>query len=85
MWAPGCDSLRLHSQVPTEHVREALRFVNGPVVFWDLSRVPEDYRGGGGQRPFPIAVEVGAELGAGTCQIRVPAPQRCQSLMGIRP
>ncbi|CAI9551368.1 unnamed protein product, partial [Staurois parvus] len=22
------------------------------------------------------------EVGAGTCKIRVPAPQRCQSLMG---
>ncbi|CAI9612812.1 unnamed protein product, partial [Staurois parvus] len=37
VWAPGCDSLRLHSRVPTAHARKALRFVNGPVVFWDLS------------------------------------------------
>ncbi|CAI9574484.1 unnamed protein product, partial [Staurois parvus] len=43
VWAPGCDSLRLHSRVPTEHAREALRFVNGAVVLWDLSRVPKDY------------------------------------------
>ncbi|CAI9559252.1 unnamed protein product [Staurois parvus] len=47
MWAPGCDSLWLHSQVPTAHARVALRFVNGPVVFWDLSCVPKDYREGG--------------------------------------
>ncbi|CAI9618067.1 unnamed protein product, partial [Staurois parvus] len=39
VWAPGCDSLRPHSRVPT-----ALCFMNGPVVFWDLSRVPKDYR-----------------------------------------
>ncbi|CAI9563567.1 unnamed protein product, partial [Staurois parvus] len=45
--APGCDSLRLHSRVPTAHVRVVLRFMNGPVVFWDLSRVPQDYREGG--------------------------------------
>ncbi|CAI9542671.1 unnamed protein product, partial [Staurois parvus] len=42
VWAPGCDSLWLHSQLPTANAREALRFVNGPVVFWDLSHVPED-------------------------------------------
>ncbi|CAI9552097.1 unnamed protein product, partial [Staurois parvus] len=47
VWAPSCDSLWLHSQVPTAHVQVALRFVNGPVVFWDLSRVPQDYREGG--------------------------------------
>ncbi|CAI9624462.1 unnamed protein product [Staurois parvus] len=41
--------------MPTAHVREVLRFVNGPVVFWDLSRVPEDYRERGGQLPLPIA------------------------------
>ncbi|CAI9595422.1 unnamed protein product, partial [Staurois parvus] len=29
----------LHSRVPTAHVREVLRFVNGPIVFWDLSAV----------------------------------------------
>ncbi|CAI9532955.1 unnamed protein product, partial [Staurois parvus] len=49
VWAPGCDSLRLHSWVPTAHARVALHFVNGPVVFWDLSRVPEDYGEGGGR------------------------------------
>ncbi|CAI9543151.1 unnamed protein product, partial [Staurois parvus] len=47
VWTPGCHILRLHSRVPTAHVRAALRFMNGPVVFWDLSRVPEDYREGG--------------------------------------
>ncbi|CAI9598525.1 unnamed protein product, partial [Staurois parvus] len=51
-WAPGCDSLRLHSQVPTAHVRVALCFLNGPVVFWDLSRVPKDYREGGRENTF---------------------------------
>ncbi|CAI9573650.1 unnamed protein product, partial [Staurois parvus] len=48
VWAPGCDSLRLHSRVPTAHAREALRFVNSPAIFWDLSRVPEDGDGGSG-------------------------------------
>ncbi|CAI9580888.1 unnamed protein product [Staurois parvus] len=52
-WAPSCDSLWLHSRVPT--VREALHFLNGPVVFSDLSRVPEDYRQGGGQLLLLIA------------------------------
>ncbi|CAI9557522.1 unnamed protein product, partial [Staurois parvus] len=47
VWAPGCDSSRLHSRVPTAHERVALRFVNYPVVFWDLSCVPKDYREGG--------------------------------------
>ncbi|CAI9558230.1 unnamed protein product, partial [Staurois parvus] len=47
VWAPGCDSLRLHSRVPTAHMRVALSFLNGPVVFWDLSRVPQDFREGG--------------------------------------
>ncbi|CAI9593910.1 unnamed protein product, partial [Staurois parvus] len=42
VWAPGCDSLRLHSRVPTAHARVALLFMNGPVVFWDLSHVPKD-------------------------------------------
>ncbi|CAI9557985.1 unnamed protein product, partial [Staurois parvus] len=49
VWAPDCDSFRLHSRVPTAHARVALRFVNGPVVFWDLSRVPKDYRERGGR------------------------------------
>ncbi|CAI9606144.1 unnamed protein product, partial [Staurois parvus] len=52
VWAPGCDSLRLHSQVPTVHVRVARRFLNGPVVFWDLSRVPQDYKEGGEEDNF---------------------------------
>ncbi|CAI9573730.1 unnamed protein product, partial [Staurois parvus] len=54
VWVPGCDSLRLHSRVPTAHARVALCFINGPVVFWDLSRVPKDYREGGreGGRTF---------------------------------
>ncbi|CAI9544989.1 unnamed protein product, partial [Staurois parvus] len=47
VWAPGCESLLLHSRVPTAHARVALHFMNGPVVFWDLSRVPKDYREGG--------------------------------------
>ncbi|CAI9544871.1 unnamed protein product [Staurois parvus] len=47
VWAPGCDSLRLHSRVPTAHAQAALSFMNGPVVFWNLSRVPKDYREGG--------------------------------------
>ncbi|CAI9548620.1 unnamed protein product, partial [Staurois parvus] len=52
VWAPGCDSLRLHSRVPTAHARVALRFMNGPVVFWDLSRVPKDYGEGGREDTF---------------------------------
>ncbi|CAI9541223.1 unnamed protein product [Staurois parvus] len=44
LWVPGCDSLQLHSRVPTAHDQEALCFGNGPVVFWDLSCVPQDYR-----------------------------------------
>ncbi|CAI9576778.1 unnamed protein product, partial [Staurois parvus] len=47
LWALGCDSLQLHSRVPTEHARQALCFLNGPVVFWDLSRDPQDFREGG--------------------------------------
>ncbi|CAI9586315.1 unnamed protein product, partial [Staurois parvus] len=47
VWAPGCDCLRLHSRVLTAHARVALHFMNGPVVFWDLSHVPKDYREGG--------------------------------------
>ncbi|CAI9563037.1 unnamed protein product, partial [Staurois parvus] len=54
LWAPGCDSLQLHSRVPTVHAQVALRFMNGPVVFWDLSHVPKDYREGG-HLPLPIA------------------------------
>ncbi|CAI9584515.1 unnamed protein product, partial [Staurois parvus] len=54
VWAPGCDNLGLHSRVPTVHARVTLRFMNGPVVFWDLSRVPKDYREGG-HLPFLIA------------------------------
>ncbi|CAI9586660.1 unnamed protein product [Staurois parvus] len=52
VWAPGCDCLRLHSRVPTAHVRVALLFMNGPVVFWDLSRVPEDYGEGRRESTF---------------------------------
>ncbi|CAI9605253.1 unnamed protein product, partial [Staurois parvus] len=51
MWAPSCDSLWLQSRVPTAHAREALHFVNSPVVFWDLSHVPEDYGEGGKATP----------------------------------
>ncbi|CAI9550431.1 unnamed protein product, partial [Staurois parvus] len=54
VWAPGCDSLRLHSRVPTANARVALPFMNGPVVFWDLSRVPKDYWKGV-HLPLPIA------------------------------
>ncbi|CAI9574026.1 unnamed protein product, partial [Staurois parvus] len=39
---PAVIACGYHSLVLTEYVRVALRFVNGPVVFWDLSRVPED-------------------------------------------
>ncbi|CAI9536425.1 unnamed protein product, partial [Staurois parvus] len=49
VWTPGCDSLWLHSRVLTAHARVVLHFVNGPAVFWDLSRVPEDYGEGGGR------------------------------------
>ncbi|CAI9564186.1 unnamed protein product, partial [Staurois parvus] len=48
----GCDCLRLHNRVPTVHARVALSFMNGPVVFWDLSRVPKDYRKGGREDTF---------------------------------
>ncbi|CAI9607540.1 unnamed protein product, partial [Staurois parvus] len=54
VWAPGCDSLGLHSWVPTAHAGVALHFMNGPVVFWDLSRVPKKYREAG-HLPLPIA------------------------------
>ncbi|CAI9571983.1 unnamed protein product, partial [Staurois parvus] len=81
----GCDSLRLHSRVPTEHVRVAMHFMNGPVVFWDLSRVPKDYREGG-HLPFPIAQANRPEVGAGYLSNSgthsPPTPQRCQSLKG---
>ncbi|CAI9560593.1 unnamed protein product [Staurois parvus] len=46
VWAPSCDSLQLHSWVPTAHEREALHFENGPAVFWDLTR-RRRLRGGG--------------------------------------
>ncbi|CAI9553929.1 unnamed protein product [Staurois parvus] len=49
VWGPGCDSLWLHSRVTTAHARVALRFLNGPVALWDLSRVPQDYEEGGGR------------------------------------
>ncbi|CAI9607158.1 unnamed protein product, partial [Staurois parvus] len=51
VWVLGCDCLRLYSRVPTANVQVALRFMNGPVVFWDLSRVQEDY--GEGRRGEP--------------------------------
>ncbi|CAI9550432.1 unnamed protein product, partial [Staurois parvus] len=73
VWAPSCDRLRLHSRVPTAHAREVLCFVNGLLVFWDLSRVPQDYR-----------EDNSSEVGVGTCQIWVPtppAPQRSASLV----
>ncbi|CAI9563488.1 unnamed protein product, partial [Staurois parvus] len=83
VWAPGCDSLRPHTRVPTVHARVVLCFMNGPVVFWDLSRVPKDYREGGREDTFRFRSP--RPVGAGTCQIRVPAPQRCQSLMRSSP
>lgn len=56
LWAPGCDSLRLYSRVPTAHARAALRSVTGPEVFWDLLYVPEDFgREGEGELPIAIA------------------------------
>ncbi|CAI9545240.1 unnamed protein product, partial [Staurois parvus] len=86
VWASGCDSLRLHSWVPNAHARVALRFVNGPLVFWDLSHVPKDYREGG--RTPSVSNCLGDRTGSGsgylsnsdTCS--PPAPQRCQLLMG---
>ncbi|CAI9568496.1 unnamed protein product, partial [Staurois parvus] len=48
----SCESLQLDSRVPTAHAREVLHFMNGPVVFWDLSRVPKDYRKGGREDTF---------------------------------
>ncbi|CAI9587114.1 unnamed protein product, partial [Staurois parvus] len=86
VWAPGCDSLQLHSQVPTAHAREALRFVNGPVVFWDLSRVPEHYREGG-RTTTSASNRLGDRTEVGVVPVKfryplLPAPQRCQSLMG---
>ncbi|CAI9565788.1 unnamed protein product, partial [Staurois parvus] len=63
VWAPGCDCLRLHSWVPTAHARVVLHFVNGPVVFWDLSRVPKDYREEG---------HLGDRTGSGSGGERVP-------------
>ncbi|CAI9609469.1 unnamed protein product, partial [Staurois parvus] len=50
VWAPGCEAA---SWVPTAHAQVALHFMNGPVVFWDLSHVPKDYREGG-HLPLPI-------------------------------
>ncbi|CAI9560947.1 unnamed protein product, partial [Staurois parvus] len=50
VWAPGCDSLRLHSWVPTAYAQVTLCFLNGPIVFWDLSCIPEDY----GEDNFPL-------------------------------
>ncbi|CAI9609369.1 unnamed protein product [Staurois parvus] len=57
MCAPGCDSLRLHSRVPTAHAREALRFVNGPVVVCGTCHVSHNTTGGWFNS---------AEVGAGT-------------------
>ncbi|CAI9619436.1 unnamed protein product, partial [Staurois parvus] len=82
LWATGCDSLRLHSRVPTEHVRVALRFLNGPVVFWDLSLVPKDYREGGREDTFHFRSTRRSERKWERVPVKLPAPQRCQSLMG---
>ncbi|CAI9543031.1 unnamed protein product [Staurois parvus] len=87
VWAPGCDSFQTHhSQVPTAHARVALGFMNGPVVFWDLSRVPKHYREG---RRTPYASNcLGDRTRSGSRYLsnsgtRSPlALQRCQSLMG---
>ncbi|CAI9610901.1 unnamed protein product [Staurois parvus] len=44
-----------------------LRFVNGPVEFWDLSRVPEDYGGGGGGgRTTSASDRLGNHSGSGS-------------------
>ncbi|CAI9551779.1 unnamed protein product, partial [Staurois parvus] len=64
VWAPGCDSLWFHSRVPTAHEREALHFVNGPVVFWDLSCVQEDYGEGG--RTTSASDRLGNRSGGGS-------------------
>ncbi|CAI9586103.1 unnamed protein product, partial [Staurois parvus] len=91
VWAADCDSLRLHSWVPTAHAREALRFVNGPVVFWDLSRVPEEYREGGG-RTTSTSNRLGDCSGSGSGYLSnlvtrsLPTtPQRGQSLKAKLP
>ncbi|CAI9599695.1 unnamed protein product [Staurois parvus] len=54
--------------------------MNGHVVFWDLSHVPKDYREG--RREDTFRFRSPRPVGAGTCQIRIPNPQRYQSLMG---
>ncbi|CAI9535263.1 unnamed protein product, partial [Staurois parvus] len=83
VWAPGCDSLRLHRRVPTAHARVALRFMNGPVVFWDLSRVQKTTRREDVRTPAVSDRQgQGPEMGAGTCQMRVPAPQKVPILKG---
>ncbi|CAI9589220.1 unnamed protein product, partial [Staurois parvus] len=88
VWAPGSDSLRLHSRVPTAHARVALHFLNGPVVFWDLSHVRKDFGEGGG-RTTSTSDRLGDCSGRGSGYLSnsgtrspPPAPQRCQSLMG---
>lgn len=37
----NCDSLWLHSRLPTAYARVALHFVIGPAASWDLWQVPE--------------------------------------------
>ncbi|CAI9590651.1 unnamed protein product, partial [Staurois parvus] len=50
-----------------------MRFMNGPVVFWGLSHFPKDYSEGG-RIPSNHLGQGQSEVGAGTCQILVPAP-----------
>ncbi|CAI9548988.1 unnamed protein product, partial [Staurois parvus] len=46
--------------------------MNGPVVFWDLSRVPKDYREGG-HLPLPTP-GLGDRTGSGSGYLKVELP-----------
>ncbi|CAI9581365.1 unnamed protein product, partial [Staurois parvus] len=87
LWAPGCDSLRLHSRIPSAHARVVLCFLNGSVVFGDLSRVPKDYREGGKEDTFHFQSPRRLERKWERVPVKFgyplpPTSQRCQSLMG---
>ncbi|CAI9607896.1 unnamed protein product [Staurois parvus] len=66
-----------------------MRFMNGPLVFRDLSRVPKEYREGG-RTPSAsdcLGDQTGSGSGylsnSGTCS--PPPPQRCKPLVGSSP
>ncbi|CAI9574447.1 unnamed protein product, partial [Staurois parvus] len=63
---PAVTACSFTAGCPIAHARVELRFVNGPVIFWDLSRVPQDYGGGEGRRTTSTFDRLGDHSGSGS-------------------